>query len=100
MIFYLNGTDAYLQGDLTYSDMARSSIESMAACLRQIESSGRNNINIDCGKVRAVDTNGLQLLNVWVECARLNGVEPELVNIPNNLQLALQRTGASYSFRT
>ncbi|MBL0224715.1 MAG: anti-sigma factor antagonist [Geobacteraceae bacterium] len=94
MVIYVKGSAAYLQGDLTYSGMTHSGIDSMAACLRLIKSGGGNNMSIDCAQVRAVDANGLQLLGVWMECARLNGVEPLLINMPGNLQQALQKKGA------
>jgi anti-anti-sigma regulatory factor len=94
MVIYFKGSVAYLQGDLTYSGMTRGGIDSMAVCLRHIKSSGGKNMSIDCEQVRAVDANGLQLLGVWMECARLSGVEPILLNMPGNLQQALHTTGA------
>lgn len=91
MTIFMEGTVAYLQGDLTFSGMSHSSINSLSASLQQIESGGGSNVRLDCGQVRSVDINGLQLLDVWLQCARFRGVEPELVNLPTSMQQAMQR---------
>lgn len=91
MTIYMEGAVAHLHGNMTDSEMTQDNIESLAASLDQIESEGGNNILIDCKKVSAVDVNGLQLLDVWMQCARFMGVEPELVNLSASLQLAVQK---------
>lgn len=90
MTINMEGSVAHLNGDLTYSGMTQSNIELLASSLEQIESGGGNSIRIDCNLVSDVDINGLQLLDVWMQCARFMGVEPLLVNIPNSLKSALQ----------
>lgn len=90
MTIYMEGAVAHLNGDLTYSGMTQSSIELLASSLEQIESGGGNSIRIDCKMVSDVDINGLQLLDVWMQCARFMGVEPVLVNMPNSLKRALK----------
>ena len=62
------GVAAYLQGDLTLSGMTYKSIDSLADSLRQIESAGGMKIRIDCGRVRAADISGMQILDVWMQC--------------------------------
>jgi anti-anti-sigma regulatory factor len=86
----------HLQGDLTHTGVTLSSIDSLEVSLQQIESGGEKYICIDCGKIRAADISGLQLLNVWMQCARFMGVEPELVNLSYTLQQALQRMGLGH----
>jgi len=34
---------------------------------------------------------GLQLLHVWIECARMRGVEAKLINLPERLKHELGR---------
>ena len=94
----IKGKDAYLQGDLTSTGITQSNIDSLAVSLQQIDSGGEKNIRIDCGRVREVDISGLQLLSVWMQCARFRGVEPELVNLPDSLQQTMQRMGLRHCF--
>jgi len=37
-----------------------------------------------------MDMSGMQLLNVWLHCLSLRGVEPTLVNVPESLRHAMQ----------
>jgi ABC-type transporter Mla MlaB component len=90
MTFSSKGTVAYLQGDLTHSGVTNKIINSLAIFLQQIVSIGGKNIRIDCRRILASDVSGLQLLYLWMECARFRGVEPELVNLPYSLQQAMQ----------
>ena len=94
----LEGNIAYLQGDWILSGMTSNSIDSLSDSLRQIESGGGTDIRIDCGRVSSVDLSGLQLLDVWMQCAKFRGLEPELVNLPDSLQPALQKMGLRHSF--
>jgi len=86
MKMFMEGTMAQLQGDWTYSGMTHRNIRTLADYLGQIETSGRDKIRIDCGNVSAFDINGLQLLEVWMQCARYMGVESELVNMPDSFK--------------
>lgn len=98
MAIYSEGTDAHLQGNLTHSGVTHSIIHSLAASLQQIVSAGEKYFRIDCSRIRTADIGGLQLLYVWMQCARFRGVEPELVNLPNSLQRTLQRMGLGHCF--
>jgi ABC-type transporter Mla MlaB component len=98
MAIYSEDTVAHLQGDLTHSGVTRNIINSLAVSLQQVVSGSEKNIRIDCGKVRAADISGMQLLYVWMQCARFRGVEPELVNLPDSLQHALQGMGIGHCF--
>jgi len=93
MTFCSEGTVAYLRGDLTHSGVTRNIINSLAVFLQQIAIRGGKDIRIDCGRILAADISGLQLLNVWMECARFKGVNPELVNLSDTLQQAMKKVG-------
>lgn len=89
MTIRMSGTEAHLEGDWTLSGAAHN-IDSLALSLQQIEAGMAKNLRIDCKKVKNADASGLQLLLVWMECARIRGVEPILVNVPERLRLAMQ----------
>ena len=98
MAIYSEDTVAHLQGDLDHSGVTHSIVNSLAVSLQQIVSGSEKNIRIDCGKVRTADSNGLQLLYVWMQCARFRGVEPELVNLSDSLQHTMQTMGIGHCF--
>ncbi len=89
MTIRMTGTEAHLEGDWTLSGAAQN-IDSLALSLQQLESGTDKNLRIDCRRVNKTDASGLQLLNVWMECARMRGVEPTLVNVPERLRYAMQ----------
>ncbi len=90
MKVYMNGAIAHLQSDLTHSGVTNGGINSFADSLHQIELGRGNNVRIHCGRIRAADIFGLQLLYVWMQCARFIGVEPELFNLPDSMQIAVR----------
>lgn len=92
------GTVAHLRGDLTHSGVSHSIIKSLAASLQQIVAGGLKTLHIDCGRIRSADASGLQLLYVWMQCARFRGVQPELINLPDCLQHTLRRMGLGDCF--
>jgi anti-anti-sigma regulatory factor len=98
MTICIKGTVAHLYGDLTHSGVTRNIINSLAVTLRKIESVGEKNIRIDCGKVHSADFSGLQLLYVWMQCARFLGVEPVLVNLSDTLRQTIQAMGLVHCF--
>lgn len=98
MTICMEGTVAHLRGDLTHSGVTQNIIKLLAVSLQKIESGGEKNIRIDCGRIRYADISGLQLLYVWMQCARFRGVETELVNLPDSLLLTMQRMGFGHCF--
>jgi ABC-type transporter Mla MlaB component len=92
------GTVAHLLGDLTHSGASHNIIKSLTASLQQIVSGDLKNLHIDCGRISSADTSGLQLLYVWMQCARFRGVEPELINLPDCLRLTLRSMGPGGCF--
>jgi len=85
MTIRMVGTEAHLEGDWTCTG-AELNIDSLANSLQQLESVQEEVLFIDCGQVQEADVTGLELLQVWLECARIRGVKPTLVNINERLQ--------------
>jgi len=98
MTICTEGTVAHLQGDLTHSGATHNIINLLAVSLQKVVSGGDKNMRIDCERIHAADISGLQLLYVWMQCARFRGVEPALVNLSDNLQLTMQRMGLEHCF--
>lgn len=82
--------EAHLEGDWTISGVEEN-LDSLLLSLKLLENRGTKRINIDCGKIDDADTSGLQLLNVWMLCARLKGVEPKLVNLSERMNCAIRQ---------
>lgn len=85
-------TNTPLSGDLTIAGVAHQT-EVLTNALFRIESGGEKRLRIDCGEIVGIDMCGLQLLYVWMECARIRGVETLLVNLPDSMQQVVQRLG-------
>ena len=98
MAMYSEGTVAHLHGDLTHAGVTHTIVTSLGALLHQIAAGGEKNFRLDCTKLLTIDISGLQLLYVWMQCARFRGVEPELVNIPDSLQQTIRRMGLGHCF--
>jgi len=90
MAVRMEGMEAHLVGDWTISGVEEN-INSLMLSLVQIEAGGSNRLSVDCGQLINADKCGLQLLKVWLLCARLRGVEPKLVNITEQMHLAIQQ---------
>lgn len=89
MAIFLSGKEARLEGDWTLTEVTRN-LDSLALSLQQLESGCEKSLRIDCAEMKETDISGLQLLNVWLQCARFRGVEPTLVNVPERLRYAMQ----------
>ncbi|MDD2735921.1 MAG: STAS domain-containing protein [Desulfuromonadaceae bacterium] len=98
MKIHSKSTVAHLYGDLNHSGATHNIVNTLAASLQKIESVGDKSLHIDCTKIISADFSGLQLLYVWMQCARHRGVEPRLVNLSNSLQQAMQSMGISHCF--
>lgn len=89
MAIFMTGSEARLEGDWTLTEVTRN-LDSLARSLQLLESGCGKKLRIDCGQMKEADISGLQLLNVWMQCARFRGVEPTLVNVPERLRHAMQ----------
>jgi anti-anti-sigma regulatory factor len=97
MTVRMAGTVAHLEGDWTMTGVAHN-MESLVLSLNQMESLGGKSLFINCGQIEEADSSGLQLLNVWVECAKLRGIEPKLVNVTDGMLRAINELGFSQLF--
>ena len=88
MAICMIGTEARLEGDWTLKGIAHN-IDSLSRSLQQLESRNGKKLQIDCGLMKEADISGLELLNVWMQCARFRGVEPTLVNVPESMRYAM-----------
>jgi ABC-type transporter Mla MlaB component len=98
MALYAEGITAQLRGDLTHAGVTNTIVNSLGELLHRIAAGGEKDFRIDCRRIRAIDLSGLQLLYVWMQCARFRGVEPELINIPANLQQAIREMELDHHF--
>lgn len=88
MMLSMTGAEAHLEGDWTLTGVTRN-IGALALSLQQLKPE-RKKLRIDCGRMKEADISGLQLLKVWMQCARLRGVEPILFNVPEKLKHIMQ----------
>ncbi len=79
------GPEVHLEGDWTCNGVGQK-IDVLADSLQQLEFARVENLRVDCAKVYDADVTGLELLLLWLECARIRGVKPVLVNISERLQ--------------
>ena len=87
----MSDTLVHLEGKWILTEMTCSDINALAGTFEQIGSGCVKSLRIDCERVIEVDANGVQLLNIWLQCLRFLDVEPELVNVPGNLQGFFQK---------
>jgi len=98
MKIFETGTIMHLQGHLTGSGVTTRRVEALDIFLQRMESAGKKNIRIDCGRILRADVNGLQLLYVWIQCAGFEGLEVELVNLSCRLQVIMRKLGLWHCF--
>ncbi|MFZ4857764.1 MAG: STAS domain-containing protein [Desulfuromonadaceae bacterium] len=98
MKIYTKNSVEYLRGDLTQSAIGLNVIHSLSHSLDKVSFGSGNRIRIDCRGVHTADISGLQLLYVWMQCARLRGVESELVNMSDGLQNSIHAMGLEHCF--
>lgn len=98
MELYSNGSITHLQGDMTHAGITLNIINSLAEALQRATVAGEKKIQVVCDKIMSADISGLQLLSVWMQCARLRGVEPELVNLPEKLKKDMLKLGMNHLY--
>lgn len=97
MTIRMVGTEAHLEGDWTCTG-AELNIDSLAISLQQLDLVQEEVLVIDCGQVQEADVTGLELLQVWLECARIRGVKPTLININKRLQQIMNELNFRHCF--
>jgi ABC-type transporter Mla MlaB component len=96
MKVYSEGTVTHLQGDITHAKITLSIINFLAEVLHMTTVAEGKTIQIVCDKIKSADISGLQLLSVWMQCARFRGFEPELINLPETLRKDMLRLGMGH----
>lgn len=96
MVSYDGGTRVTLWGNWKLSSVIRQ-IESLSA-LRLLESGRPERYSIDCARIGRIDREGLQVLHVWMQCVRLRGLKPELINLPAGMLESIKRLGLERCF--
>ena len=87
-----------LSGDWSISGVVKQ-VDSLSHSLQKLESGPNKKLHVDCGNINSIDMNGLQLLHVWIECARMRGMEVQLVNLPDSMYKTIQQLGAGQCFK-
>jgi len=96
MVTRTNGTGIKLSGHWNLSGAVRQ-IESLSTA-HQPESGPETLSSVDCSEISSIDISGLQLLHVWLQCVRLRGGKPELINLPESMRQTIKRLGLENCF--
>lgn len=86
-----------LSGDWTITGVV-TQIDVLADSLEMLSSNQTGRLQVDCGRIHNIDMSGLQLLHVWIECAKMRGIRAQLINLPERMQQTIQRLGLNQSF--
>ena len=86
-----------LAGDFSITGVVKQ-LASLTNTLKKLEINQNRKLHVDCTRISRIDMSGLQLLHVWKECARMRGVEPQLINLPEHMHRAIQSMGLERSF--
>lgn len=81
----MSGTVVRLKGDWTLTGITQKNINSLAILLELLGSNSNKNQKIDCKQITKFDLSGLQFLYTWLQCFKLRGIEPVLINLPNQM---------------
>jgi len=65
-------------------------VDLLSTTLNKMESGHHNKLYVDCAKIDSIDVDGLQLLHVWIECARIRGLEVKLDHLPLYMHKTIQ----------
>lgn len=90
-------TKHHLSGDWTISGVV-GQVDLLSQSLKMLTSTNKKRIHIDCGNIDSIDMSGLQLLHVWMELVKMRGVETQLLNLPADMQQAIENLGLVQSF--
>lgn len=92
MAIRVQGTDLVLSGEWSIPGIM-GHIDSMSNVLQEMNNQGMKSLRVDCGEIRRIDSEGLQLLKVWLQCAKIRGMQPALINLSEELQRLMLVTG-------
>ncbi len=86
-----------LSGEWTISEID-SQFNSLNETLRKLPLGGKKSVQVDCAGIGSIDMSGLQLIHVWMECAKMQGVTVELMNTPNCMRQSIRQLGFEQYF--
>ena len=92
MAIHMEGTDVFLGGDWSIAGVV-GHIDTLSDVLQQFDKQGEKKLRVDCGQIKSIDINGLQVLKVWLQCARFRGMEPKMVNLSEGMQRIMLVSG-------
>ncbi len=81
----VEGAEVMLTGDWNIAGMI-GQIDILSETLQQMDAGGHKVLRVDCKELNSLDCHGLQILKIWLQCARYRGMEPQLRNLPEGLQ--------------
>jgi len=90
-------TKHQLSGDWTIFGLVHQ-VDWLSKSLEKLASAGKKTVHIDCGRIDAIDMSGLQLLQVWMQCAKARGIQAHLINLPDYMQQTIQTMGLGQCF--
>jgi len=90
MTISISGAEARLEGDWTLGTVARN-LDDLSHSLQQLDQIHDKKLRVDCGRITNADMSGLQLLNVWMLCVTIRGMQPTLVNVPHKIRQDMQQ---------
>jgi len=81
-----------LGGDWTISGVV-GQLGHLNFSLQKLAVGCRKTVQIDCGKIEAIDMDGMQLLHVWLELVKMRDMETQLFNLPDQMQQCIKQLG-------
>ena len=86
-----------VSGDWTISGV-ESQFGSLNETLQELAADHCKAMQVDCAGIDAIDMSGLQLLHLWMEYAKAQGVGVQLVNLPDCMQQTVHQLGLGPCF--
>ena len=97
MITYTTEHKHELTGDWGITGVVKQ-LDSLTMTLKKLGPNQNIILHVDCTKINNIDMSGLQLLQVWKECAGIHGVEFRMLNIPDHMHKTIQSVGLGRCF--
>ncbi len=86
-----------LTGDWTIAGVV-TQVDTLTDSLQKLAVDQHKHLHVDCASINSIDMSGLQLLHVWLQCAKMRGIKTKLVNLPEGMQKAIQNLGLHQAF--
>lgn len=86
-----------LTGDWTIAGVV-TQVDALSESLQKLSSEQHKQLHVDCACINNIDMSGLQLLHVWLQCAKMRGIRTRLINLPDDMQRAIRNLGLHQAF--